>query len=130
MEAESLSKKLCITECDVFAAESALTRRTINIDESTPDYDDAEKFIICHYGSSTKITEDDAQMLAIESVMDQLDDTQRLIIKKRFLGDKKVTLKSLSEKIGISQAGVRHIELTAIDFLKEAANQALLKMSY
>ncbi|RMG15342.1 MAG: sigma-70 family RNA polymerase sigma factor [Deltaproteobacteria bacterium] len=57
---------------------------------------------------------------AISRALDALDERQRLIIRRRYLSDEKVTLRELGDELGISRERVRQIEGAARRRLGEA----------
>ena len=66
---------------------------------------------------SAESDEDWISEIALREIEDELDEREKLILKKRFLGGK--TQMEVAREIGISQAQVSRLEKGAIDKIKE-----------
>lgn len=128
-EVEAIAKDLGVKPEEVLLMEQRLNSSDMSFDPVVVDSsDDDNAFHPCGYLESSEqdpqisLMQEDWQAQAgekFEVAFKQLDVRQQDIIKKRWLTEKKVTLKELSKQYEISIERVRQIEEQAIKQLKE-----------
>jgi RNA polymerase sigma-32 factor len=60
----------------------------------------------------------------IHKMLNSLNDRERLVVEKRILGEKKITLEELSKELSVSKERIRQIEAEAIQKMKKIATSS------
>ncbi len=130
-EVENVAEQLGVKASDVLEMEKRLNSPDLGFD--LPDHVDDEESSAsfspaAYLSDQTASPEDQAvendwrahQNTQLQTALQELDDRSRDIIAKRWLAEKKTTLKDLAEEYSISAERVRQLESNAIKTLKAA----------
>ena len=117
----ALAKHLDATEDEVKSAEQRIYGRDLSLQtplQSTDGDRTMEDVIPDEHGldqAETVIRRNEQAALrgAIEQAIEALDDRERYIIRRRYLGDEKATLQEIGDELGLSRERVRQLETVA-----------------
>lgn len=135
-EAEAVAKDLGVSTKDVMEMESRLHGQDMAFDAPQDDHDEGHTYTVApqQYLTSQDSTDNPLHSLSTDNLashrqeqmaeaLQQLDARSLDIITNRYLVEKKVALKVLAEKYGVSLERIRQIEKAAIDSLKAAVSE-------
>ena len=122
-EAQSIASDLKVPVKDVIEME----KRMLNFDLAIDETDSEEQTAPQVYLESNEMKPDEALEYEenskinkkLYSVLENLDNRSRDIVRSRWLAEEKLTLEDLSKKYGISRERVRQIETESMSKLKE-----------
>ncbi|QKI90370.1 RNA polymerase sigma factor RpoH [Thiomicrorhabdus xiamenensis] len=123
-DADRVAEELGVTRKDVLEMESRLYGKDISVD--MPDDDDNQNttfpVLISQEADPAQALEQEDQaayeMQRMQKALATLDDRSRDILQKRWLSEKKIGLKELSEEYGVSMERIRQVEKQALNKLK------------
>ncbi|MEM7283881.1 MAG: RNA polymerase sigma factor RpoH [Pseudomonadota bacterium] len=130
-ETRSVASDLGVSEREVTEMEQRLSARDLGYDQPSDNDDDNVTFAPAAYlaspgGDPASLIEQhdweqDAQSQLLDA-LDGLDERSQDIIKKRWLSEKKTTLKELAEQYNVSAERIRQIENNAMKTMRGAVN--------
>ena len=136
-EAEQIAQDLKVKASEVFEMESRLQQRDSFFDTSFGDNLDEETrgnaakalYLEDHSTRPDLICEQDQTTSdatqALQEALETLDDRSLDVINSRWFSDKKISLKVLAEKYGVSLERIRQIEAAAIKKLKASLPESV-----
>ncbi|MBO1923421.1 RNA polymerase sigma factor RpoH [Thiomicrorhabdus sp. 6S3-12] len=123
-DADRVAEELGVTRKDVLEMESRLYGKDVSVD--MPDDDDNQNttfpVLISQEADPAQALEQEDQaayeMQRMQKALATLDDRSRDILQKRWLSEKKIGLKELSQEYGVSMERIRQVEKQALNKLK------------
>ena len=117
-EVQAIAKDLQVQPQEVRDMEARLSYRDTPFDQTSTN-DEKEEWTPANYLPDNRqnpalLTEqsdwDEKAQVALNQVMEKLDNKRRFIIQERWLGENKKTLQEVASALGMSHQGVRNIE--------------------
>lgn len=129
-DADTVAEELGVTRADVLEMDSRLYGRDIQVDVSADEEEErgySSPILISeeldpetHW---VRETEEVLQTERMQNALKQLDPRSLDIIQSRWLGEKKLGLKELSERYGVSMERIRQVEQQAMKKMKAALSE-------
>ena len=125
-EVKAIARDLNVPESEVLEMEARLQGQDVGFDAPTDADDDARPAPVAYleqHGADPSVRyaaedEDENRLEILREGLASLDARSRDIVKRRWLGDGKITLQDLADEYGVSAERIRQIEAAAMKKMK------------
>ncbi|WP_091241410.1 RNA polymerase sigma factor RpoH [Aquimonas voraii] len=125
-EVKAIARDLNVPESEVLEMEARLQGQDVGFDAPTDADDDARPAPVAYleqHGADPSLRyaaedEDENRLEILREGLASLDARSRDIVKRRWLGDGKITLQELADEYGVSAERIRQIEAAAMKKMK------------